>query len=263
MYELRPPAMIWILSVFFAVCMADERALQEDAECAASADCSLNALQMGSAAKTSDEEDSTENDIDEEGVSSHTNSSIPLHGYHHWATTTMYGDAPHAACGGINTKELTAGTRYHSVASAQAMWKDCNRPGCWCGQSGGGHGTTGMGCLSCAKGRFLCSAYGVVGHHVGLAEVSSEAQESTSCPFRSEELLIVVSDICPHAPNKAWCPASPGHKNAYGSFNHLDFSNYPDSIPHNPSIPNLNFVFSRIECPADLKQRYRSMTRCK
>ena len=61
--------------------MADERALQEDAECAASADCSLNALQMGSAAKTSDEEDSTENDIDEEGVSSHTNSSIPLHGY--------------------------------------------------------------------------------------------------------------------------------------------------------------------------------------
>ncbi|CAJ1349857.1 unnamed protein product [Effrenium voratum] len=132
-----------------------------------------------------------ESAIDEEGAFVNTNSSFPLYGYHHWATTTQYGEAPHAACGGIDTKKLTAGTRFHNVASTQAMWKDCNHDGCWCGKPGGGQGTAGMGCLSCAKGRFLCSAYGTHGKPLRLAEMRSEtnAEEDlqSACPFASEE----------------------------------------------------------------------------
>lgn len=187
------------------------------------------------------------------------NSSFPLYGYHHWATTTMYGDAPRAACGGVDTHKLVAGTRYHSVASAQSMWKNCKgRGACWCGKAGGGRGTTGMGCMSCAKGRFLHSAYG----HKGKA-LYSLAETGTESPFESEEIIVVVGDLCPHPGNEDWCPQDPGKKNAYGSFNHLDFSHYPNSVPHQRSIPNKNFVFSRIDCPADLKQRYWSMSKCR
>ncbi|CAJ1412703.1 unnamed protein product [Effrenium voratum] len=257
--------MIWILSVF-VLCTADERALQEDNECAGTADCSLNALQLNSAIEKVAEQE-MESAIDEEGVFVNTNSSFPLYGYHHWATTTQYGEAPHAACGGIDTKKLTAGTRFHNVASTQAMWKDCNHDGCWCGKPGGGEGTAGMGCLSCAKGRFLCSAYGTHGKPLRLAEMRSEtnAEEDlqSACPFASEEVLLVVGDYCPHKHNKDWCPARAGQHNAYGSLNHLDFSEYPDSIPHDVSVPNKNFVFSRIDCPEELKRRYRSMSRCK
>lgn len=205
--------------------------------------------------------------VDEEGVFSNSSSDFPLYGYHHWATTTMYGDAPRAACGGIDTHRLVAGTRYHSVASAQSMWRNCNGNGaCWCGSPGGGSGTTGMGCLSCAKGRFLYSGYGQKGKALySLAETESEEESGadTESPFMSEEIIVVVGDLCPHPGNEDWCPSQAGHRNAYGSFNHLDFSHYPDSVPHSRSIPNKNFVFSRIECPGDLKQRYYSMSQCR
>lgn len=199
--------------------------------------------------------------------SSPTRPPIFHYGYHHWATTTMYGDAPRAACGGIDTHRLVAGTRYHSVASAQSMWRNCNGNGaCWCGSPGGGSGTTGMGCLSCAKGRFLYSGYGQKGKALySLAETESEEESGadTESPFMSEEIIVVVGDLCPHPGNEDWCPSQAGHRNAYGSFNHLDFSHYPDSVPHSRSIPNKNFVFSRIECPGDLKQRYYSMSQCR
>lgn len=77
-------------------------------------------------------------------------------GYAAYATTTRYGDADRAACGGMHTGALIGGLPYYSVASAQSMWSGC----CWCGGAGGGRGTMGLGCFSCAKGRFLKNAYG-------------------------------------------------------------------------------------------------------
>mmetsp|Transcript_26913 Transcript_26913/g.43560 ORF Transcript_26913/g.43560 Transcript_26913/m.43560 type:complete len:256 (+) Transcript_26913:61-828(+) len=237
-----------------------EAALKQDSECT-SAECTLSALQLNSAAMTADLNADAAVDVD--GDFSNSSSDFPLYGYHHWATTTMYGDAPRAACGGIDTHRLVQGTRYHNVASAQSMWRNCNGNGaCWCGQAGGGSGTTGMGCLSCAKGRFLRSAYGQKGKALySLAE--EEAEDDSENPFMSEEIVVVVGDLCPHPGNEDWCPNRAGVKNAYGSFNHLDFSHYPNSVPHSRSIPNKNFVFSRIDCPADLKQRYHSMSKCR
>ena len=190
-----------------------------------------------------------------------------MYGYHHWATTTMYGDAPHAACGGINTAELVRGTPYYNVASAQAMWRDCGGTGnCWCGQSGGGGGTVGMGCFTCAKGRFLNNAYGTRGRALWalMEEGASESSSSNlTSPFASEEIILIVGDLCPHAGNEDWCPSSPGRKNAYGSFHHLDFSHYPRNIDTSHSVPNLNFVFNMIECPHDLWERQRRQSRCR
>ena len=42
--------------------------------------------------------------------------------------------------------------------------------------------------------------------------------------FASEEIVIVVADLCPHHGNERWCPQWPGQTNHYGSHNHLDFS---------------------------------------
>ena len=205
----------------------------------------------------------------EESGGANASAEFNLYGYHHWSTTTMYGDAPHAACGGINTAELIRGTHYYNVASAQAMWRDCGGTGsCWCGQSGGGGGTVGMGCFTCAKGRFLHSAYGTRGR--ALWALNQETSESTSAstsnttsPFASEEITLIVGDLCPHAGNEDWCPKAAGRRNTYGSFHHLDFSHYPPSIDTRHSVPNLNFVFNIIECPHDLWERQRRQSRCR
>ncbi|CAE7529148.1 egl5, partial [Symbiodinium pilosum] len=164
-------------------------------------------------------------------------------GYATFATTTRYGDAKAAACGGMHTGQLTAGLPYYSVASAQSMWQGC----CWCSGPGGGRGTAGLGCFSCAKGRFLHSAYGLKGHNL-------KALHKTG--FASEEIVIVVADLCPHHGNERWCPQWPGQRNQYGAHNHLDFSHPP------PGIDNHNFVFTPISCPHDLRQRYESLSRC-
>ncbi|OLQ07812.1 von Willebrand factor A domain-containing protein 8 [Symbiodinium microadriaticum] len=226
-------------------------ALTRDSECE-QGQCALNALQLQKAA------------VDEHKDSAGENASVEfnLYGYHHWATTTVYGDAPRAACGGVNTAQLVRGTPYYNVASAQSMWLNCGGTGsCWCGQSGGGGGTTGMGCFSCAKGRFLRSSYGTRGKALwALLEEEKEETSSTafitensSSPFASGEIVIVVGDLCPSAGNEDWCPKSPGRRNTYGSFHHLDFSHYPWNIDTRRSVPNLNFVFSRMECPHEIR----------
>lgn len=84
--------------------------------------CTELQLRLNSATMTRDLEQ--EAAVDVEGDFSNSSSDFPLYGYHHWATTTMYGDAPRAACGGIDTHRLVAGTRYHNVASAQSMWRN-------------------------------------------------------------------------------------------------------------------------------------------
>ncbi|CAJ1452720.1 unnamed protein product, partial [Effrenium voratum] len=216
----------WLLSLAKADIPS---ALAKDAECH-SGECALNALQRKGQA-TYEHLAALE---DEEA----SNSSFPTYGYHHWSTTTMYGDAPRAACGGIDTGRLVSGTPYHNVASAQSMWLNCGGTGsCWCGKSGGGDGTTGLGCISCAKGRFLRSAYGKRGKALYAlqeeAETELEADKADETDvFASEELIVVVGDLCPSAGNEDWCPPRRGQRNAYGSFNHLDFSHYPKSIPH-------------------------------
>lgn len=258
---LVPGTMLHFFLLISAAALDEhEAALKQDSECT-SAECTLSALQLNSAATTADLNADVAVDVD--GDFSNSSSDFPLYGYHHWATTTMYGDAPRSACGGIDTHRLVQGTRYHNVASAQSMWRNCNGNGaCWCGQAGGGSGTTGMGCLSCAKGRFLRSAYGQKGKALySLAQ--EESEDESEDPFMSEEIIVVVGDLCPHPGNEDWCPNRAGLKNAYGSFNHLDFSHYPNSVPHSRSIPNKNFVFSRIDCPGDLKQRYYSMSHCR
>jgi len=162
-------------------------------------------------------------------------------GYNHLATTTVYGDSQYGACGAIQTADLVAGTSYLNVASAQSMWRNCKSHGnCMCGASGGGGGTQGMGCFTCGKGRFLHSAYGTRNGPTGLS-------------FASDEVIFVVGDLCPHAGNEDWCPEKAGQKNDYGVFNHLDFSHPPAGIMNN------NFVFSQIECPADLRHRFQQM----
>lgn len=162
-------------------------------------------------------------------------------GYATYATTTRYGDAKAAACGGMHTGALIGGLPYYSVASAQSMWKGC----CWCGGSGGGRGTMGLGCFSCAKGRFLRSGYGL--------DSTDQAYRSG---FASGEIIIVVADLCPHQGNEKWCPQWAGQRNQYGAHNHLDFSHPP------PGIDNNNFVFTPIRCPRDLRHRYHQMSKC-
>lgn len=162
-------------------------------------------------------------------------------GYAAYATTTRYGDAKAAACGGMHTGALIGGLPYYSVASAQSMWKGC----CWCGGSGGGRGTMGMGCFSCAKGRFLRNRNGL-----------SSPGSAYRSGFASKEIIVVVADLCPYQGNERWCPKWPGQRNQYGSRNHMDFSHPPHGIDNN------NFVFTPIRCPHDLSKRYHQMSRC-
>lgn len=242
---------------------ATAQALAEDAECHDS-QCAFNALQMGRSAGSSQVEA-------EADVGLNFTSDLPTYGYQHWATTTQYGDSSKTACGGLDTSKLVQGTRWHNVASAQSMWHDCkDHANCWCGKPGGGHGTAGMGCLSCAKGRFLRTAYGIkLKALFSLAETdaaearSDMGDDEAGSPFSSEEVFIVVGDLCPTLGNDDWCPRKAGEKNSYGSFNHFDFSHLPKSIRHIGSQPNFNFVFSPMECPHELARRFSQHSACR
>merc|ERR1712039_426687 len=166
-------------------------------------------------------------------------------GYAYMATTTRYGDADASACGAMSTAALVAGTGYYQVASAQSMQGgDC----CWCGKSsslnGYTSGTAPMGCLQCAKGRFINRK-----PNYGRRLMSNSG-------FASSEIHVVVGDLCPHVGNEHWCPAQPGQTNAVGSKNHFDFSHPPAGIDNN------YFVFTPVECSPQLKQRMRAMSRC-
>jgi len=233
--------------------LGESNALVEDSECE-HGQCALNALQLQKEALNSNDE-----------ADLNATLAFNKYGYHHWATTTMYGDAPAAACGGVSTAELVRGTPYYNVASAQSMWRNCGGTGsCWCGQSGGGGGTLGMGCFTCARGRFLSSAYGTRGW--ALLETGANQSEFKSnypWPFASEEITLIVGDLCPHAGNERWCPTKPGERNVYGSYHHLDFSHYPQSIDTSRSVPNLNFVFNIIQCPEEMGQRRKRMSKCR
>jgi len=102
--------------------------------------------------------------------------------YGHLATTTRYGDSPKSACGGLSTSQLVKGTRWYQVASSQSMQGgSC----CYCQGARGGGGTVGLGCLSCAKGRFLRSGAG------------PHARSGSEHGFASGEIYLIVADICP------------------------------------------------------------------
>jgi len=156
-------------------------------------------------------------------------------GYEFTASATRYGDSPASACGALDTASIVAGTGYYQVASAQSMQGgSC----CWCGKasSANGHstGTAAMGCMQCAKGRFI----------------------GAGGAFASKEINVVVADLCPHTGNERWCPAEPGQTNAVGSKNHFDFSHPP------PGIDNNYFAFTPTECSDELKARMQAMSKC-
>lgn len=164
-----------------------------------------------------------------------------LGGYAHFATTTRYGDAAKSACGALSTSQLVKGTRWFNVASSQSMQGgSC----CYCQGGRGGGGTVGMGCLSCARGRFLRSSHGFSNFH----------SETGHGAYASGEIFAIVADICPA--NSEWCPGKPGQKNHYGSYNHLDFSRPPAGIDNN------NFVFTPMTCPAEISARYHRLSKC-
>lgn len=208
------------------------------------------------------------------------------HGYAFTATTTRYGETPASGCGGIDTRELVKGTNYIVVASAQAMqsiypsdfpcqW-DCEENGkkvdrcpyskcgnggdgqaigdctckqigpCWCGSShpeAPMQGTASMGCFTCGKGRF-------VRKRPYWNDVDAEA-------FATDEIHIVVGDVCPYGSNAKWCPAQPGDVNACGMKNHLDFVEYPAE-----GLDNNFFHFSPAPCSAELQQRFAQLSKC-
>eukprot|EP00913_Durusdinium_trenchii_P025825 g24237.t1 len=77
-------------------------------------------------------------------------------GYEHLATTTRYGNTCCASCGNVDTARLVNGTGFYAVAAAQSMQTGGRGDGHYCTSSATSrNGTVGMGCLSCAKGRFL------------------------------------------------------------------------------------------------------------
>jgi len=240
----------------------EEEALAKDGECGNdAANCTLHALQLGGKKTTEDLQADLNFTLEDA-------EQMPKFGYQHFATTTTYGDSSKTACGGMDTAKLVAGTPYHNVASAQSMWLNCKDHGnCWCSKDGGGGGTVGMGCLSCAKGRFLKSSYGV--RHKAIFSLSeteaSEGDETDSgSPFATEEVVIVVGDLCPTLGNDDWCPRHPGERNAYGSLHHFDFSHPPKSIwGYANGARNFNFVFTKIPCPAVLRQRFQAHSACR
>lgn len=232
--------------------------MARDDECASGQQCALNALQQKATSKvhSSLEEDSINNE----------SLKINNHGYQNFATTTVYGDSAKTACGGLNSADLVRGTPYHNVASAQSMWLGCKDHGnCWCGKSGGGAGTTGMGCFQCGKGRFLRSAYGRLNHALFASQLEAHegSEEDAGSPFATDEVIFVVGDLCPTLGNDDWCPRHPGQRNAYGSLHHFDFSHYPKIIDHPGSVANLNFVWSPTDCPGELKGRFYRLSQCR
>ncbi|OLQ02037.1 N-acyl-aromatic-L-amino acid amidohydrolase (carboxylate-forming) [Symbiodinium microadriaticum] len=96
-------------------------------------------------------------------------------GYEHLATTTRYGDTCCASCGSIDTAKLVRGTGFYAVASAESMQD---------------HGI-GMGCLSCAKGKFLPAH-----------PFSYPLWAQPGAGIFEREIKIVVADTCPHHGNE-------------------------------------------------------------
>ncbi|CAK9060771.1 unnamed protein product [Durusdinium trenchii] len=73
-----------------------------------------------------------------------------------------------------------------------------------------------MGCLSCAKGRFLKA-------HPFLYPLWAQPED----PIFNEEYRLVVADTCPHRGNEAWCPGADGRANHFGVKDHFDFAAPP------------------------------------
>ncbi|CAE7538235.1 ACY3 [Symbiodinium sp. CCMP2456] len=164
-------------------------------------------------------------------------------GYDHLATTTRYGDTCCASCGSIDTAKLVAGTGFYAVASAEAMQAHGIGDGHYCTKDASG--SSGMGCLSCARGKFLW-------YHP--FDYPLWAQKGSSI-FR-KELNIVVADTCPHAGNEAWCPGRQGSTNKFGVRHHFDFASPPGKYD------NYYFAWKKMECPDYIKRRYASLSRC-
>ncbi|CAE7735266.1 unnamed protein product, partial [Symbiodinium sp. CCMP2456] len=164
-------------------------------------------------------------------------------GYDHLATTTRYGDTCCASCGSIDTAKLVAGTGFYAVASAEAMQAHGIGDGHYCTKDASG--SSGMGCLSCARGKFLW-------YHP--FDYPLWAQKGSSI-FR-KELKIVVADTCPHKGNEAWCPGRQGSSNQFGVRHHFDFASPPGKYD------NYYFAWKKMECPDYIKRRYASLSRC-
>ncbi|CAE7922175.1 ACY3, partial [Symbiodinium necroappetens] len=166
-------------------------------------------------------------------------------GYEHLATTTRYGDTCCASCGSIDTAKLVRGTGFYAVASAESMQDHGIGDGHYCTQDASPHrGTQGMGCLSCAKGKFLPAH-----------PFSYPLWAQPGAGIFEREIKIVVADTCPHHGNEAWCPARQGRGNEFGVKHHFDFANPP------AKYDNYYFVWTKIECPGRLKRRYAQHSR--
>ena len=167
------------------------------------------------------------------------------------ATTTQYGDTSATACGSLDTKTLFESTQHYVVASAQSMQDKFKPPhtcgvkagggqegDCWCGEASGkqaGTKTAPLGCFTCAKGRFL----------------NATPYNASKTGYASDEINVVIADICPHGSNVEWCPMHPGKENQWGKENHLDFTHPPQGIDNNL------FEFTPQEC-SDSVKRYLS-----
>lgn len=169
------------------------------------------------------------------------------HGF--MATTTRYGTNSFTSCD-MDSAKLVEGTPYLSVASAQGMQNMF--PGgegscCRCGRAGPGTGgqTAGMGCGTCARGRFVRQL--PRGFHIWTSE---------DAPIFRETYHIVVADICPKGDNGMWCPATPNHVNSFGVFNHFDFAVQPKDFD------NFYFAFTPEECSPEIKRRLSEMSSC-
>jgi len=167
-------------------------------------------------------------------------------GYDHLATSTRYGDTCCASCGSVNTAELVKGTGFYAVASAESMQAYGIGDGHYCTSSAPSKGgTTGMGCLSCARGKFLKA-------HPFSYPLWARPGDS----IFSKELKIVVADTCPHTGNEGWCPGHRGNANKFGVKHHFDFTNPP------AKYDNYYFVWSKMRCPESIKRRYRHLSKC-
>ena len=167
-------------------------------------------------------------------------------GYDHLATSTRYGDTCCASCGSVNTRELVKGTGFYAVASAESMQANGIGDGHYCTSSPHSQrGTTGMGCLSCARGKFLKA------HPFSYPLWAGPRDD-----IFSKEIKIVVADTCPHSGNEGWCPKSQGQGNRFGVKHHFDFTNPP------AKYDNYYFVWSKMECPGRIKRRYAHLSRC-
>jgi len=167
-------------------------------------------------------------------------------GYDNLATSTRYGDTCCASCGSVNTAELVKGTGFYAVAAAESMQANGIGDGHYCTSSGPSKGgTTGMGCLSCARGKFLKA-------HPFSYPLWAQPQDA----IFEKELKIVVADTCPHQGNEGWCPRRTGQGNKFGIKNHFDFTNPP------AKYDNYYFAWTKMECPWRIKRRYRQLSRC-